>query len=180
MKIRTLALLGVLVFAAQAQAIVVVGTTAGGATWTRPVAGSPPTPPVSGVGIGVNYTVLPFTVSAAGSYIFLSSATSPLNWDNFTLLYQTAFNPASQFTNVLIGNDDQPSIGQSGFTYALNTSTTYLFITTGFAPGDAGAYSNSITGPGSVNVVPEPASFGLMALGLALVCGAARRRAAQR
>ena len=180
MKTRTLALLSALIFTAQAQAIVVLGTTVGAATWTRPVAGNPPTPPLSGIGVGVNYTVTPFTVSAAGSYLFQSTATSPVNWDNYTFLYQTSFNPASQFTNVLIGNDDNPSIGLSGFSYALNTGTTYFLITTGFATGDAGAYSDSITGPGNVNVVPEPAAFGLMALGLALVGTAVRRRAAQR
>ena len=173
-----LALAAAAVFAGQANAIVVVGTTTGGPTWNRPVAGTPPTPPLSGVGTAVRYTVLPFTVSAAGSYVFQSTATDPLNWDNYAFLYQTAFNPASPFTNVLVGNDDNIAIGSAGFTYALATGTNYFFITTGFANTDFGAYSNSITGPGTVTVtaVPEPETYALMALGLAGVLAAARRR----
>ncbi len=174
-------LLALAAFAAmvgQANAIVVVGTTAGGALWNRPVAGNPPTPPASGVGTAVPYTVLPFTVSSAGTYVFQSTATAPANWDNYAFLYQTAFSAAAPFTNVLIGSDDNPSIGLAGFSYALTTGTNYYFITTGFANTDFGAYSNSITGPGSVNVVPEPETYGLMLLGLAGVAAAVRRKSA--
>jgi len=175
---QLLALAAAAAYVASAHAIVVTGTTAGGPTWTRPVAGNPPTPPLSGVGVGVNYAVTPFFVSAAGSYVFQSTATAPVNWDNYTFLYATSFNPASQFTNVLIGNDDNTTIGLSGFSYALTANTQYVFVTTGFAPGDAGAWSLSITGPGNITLgaVPEPATYATMALGLAGLLAARRRR----
>jgi len=165
-------------FVGEAHAIVVVGTTLGGPTWTRPQAGTPPTL-LSGVGVGVSYSVTPFFVSTAGSYIFQSTATSPAGWDNFTFLYVNTFNPASQFTNVLVGNDDNPGIGLSGFTTALMANTQYRFVTTGFAPADAGAWSLDITGPGTITigVVPEPATYAMMALGLATLLAARRFRA---
>ena len=53
-------------------------------------------------------------------------------------------------------------------------------MTTGFESGiDFGAYANSISVPGTVNVVPEPGTYGLMALGLAFVGFAARRSRAR-
>ena len=56
-------------------------------------------------------------------------------------------------------------------------SNAQIFSEVGFWPErfDFGAYANSITGPGDVNVVPEPGTYGLMALGLAVVGFAARR-----
>lgn len=161
-----------------AHAVTISGTTAGGPTWTRPVAGSPPTPPLSGVGIGVNYSVTPLFVGTSGSYVFQSTATVPVNWDNYTFLYQTSFSPLAPFTNVLIGNDDNLTIGLSGFTQALTAGTQYFFVTTGFAPGDAGAWRLEVTGPGNINfgLVPEPGTYALMGLGAAAVLLATRRR----
>lgn len=161
-----------------AQAIVVLGTTAGGPTWTRPAAGNPPVG-LSGVGVGVNYSITPLFVGTSGSYAFLSSATAPVNWDNFSFLHQTSFNAASPLTNVLVGNDDNTTIGQSGFTRILTAGSQYFFITTGFQPGDAGAWSLDITGPGSISigVIPEPGTYALMGLGAAAVLLATLRRA---
>ena len=167
--------------AAPAQAIDVTGTTAGAATWARPVASgnAPPEPPLSFVGTAVRYTSLQFTVSTAGTYNFLSTSVIPAEWDNYAFLYRNAFNPTAQFANVLIGNDDfGGAVGVAGFSLALTAGTNYFFITTGFENTDFGSYTNSITGPGSVNVVPEPASVALLALGLLGVLGAARRRSA--
>jgi len=126
------------------------------------------------LGANVNYQKLEFTVTATGSYSFLSTATG--GWDNFLFLYGPSFNPAAPLVNGLIGNDDFSGIGTSGFTFSLTAGNSYVAVTTGFEGGvDFGAYANSITGPGNVNVVPEPGTYGLMALGLAVVGFAARR-----
>lgn len=164
-----------LVFSASvalADTVTFTGTTAGGPTWNRPVAGTPPTPPVSGVGTNVAYTVTQLSVSLSGSYVFQQTATNPVAWDNYTFLYQNSFNPLSQFTNVLIGNDDNPNIGLSGFTFNLNAGTTYLLVSTGFSNTDAGEWSTTITGQGIITVggggtnVPEPATMILLGSGI--------------
>jgi hypothetical protein len=167
---------GLALVAQVAAAQVFTGTTAGGPTWTRPVAGNPPVPPLSGIGVGVNYNALTFQVSANGLYDFLSEATNPVNWDNYTFLYSGSFNPLSAFTNVIIGNDDLVSIGRSGFNVNLTTGTNYIFVTTGFAQGDAGAFRTTIRGPGTATVVPEPSTYVLIATGLAGLAVARRRR----
>jgi hypothetical protein len=153
------------------------GTTAGQPTWNRPFQGTPPTPPASGVGTNVPYNVFEFTVDTAGLYDFLSVGTNPVNWDNYTFLYQNSFNPAQPFTNVLIGNDDFPSIGQSGFNgVSLATGTSYFFVTTGFGNSDAGAFTNTISGLGNVTPVPTPA---LVPGAVALCAGLLRKRKAE-
>jgi len=173
-KLSTLAfaaLLGV-TGAAQAATYNYTGNTTGAPTYTRSFfdfSGLSPS------GANVNYQTLEFTVTASGSYNFLSAASG--GWDNFLFLYGPSFNPASPLVNGLVGNDDfGGSIGTSGFSFTLTAGSTYVAVTTGFEGGlDFGAYANSITGPGDVNVVPEPGTYGLMALGLAVVGFAARR-----
>lgn len=151
-------------------------------TWNRPVANGnlPPVSPPSGVGTAVRYDVQSFFVSAAGSYTFQSTA----NYDNYTFLYQDSFNPLSQFTNVLIGNDDNPNVGLSGFTTNLVTGKNYFLVTTAFANTDIGSYSNNINGIGNITLgtiptgVPEPTSVALFGLALAGLAAAQRRKAA--
>lgn len=90
---------------------VFTGTTVGGPTFNRPVAGTPLTSH-SGVGTAVPYNFLSFTVFNSGSYNFLSEAIAPANWDNYLFLYQNSFNPGAPLSNALIGNDDYPTIGR--------------------------------------------------------------------
>jgi hypothetical protein len=149
------------------------GTTNGGPTWNRPLGGNPPTV-LSGVGTATPYNVFGFTVNATGLYDFLSNATDPLGWDNYLFLYSNSFNPVDQFTNVIVGNDDFPSIGASGFNGVnLTTGINYFLVTSGFGNADVGAFSNSISGVGDIassssTPVPTPALLpGIIGMGAA-------------
>lgn len=178
MRFSLLVLSLCLALVAPAATISYNGDTTGDPTWNRPVANGnlPPTPPASGVGTSVPYEVYAFTVSTTGAYDFLSSASQ--GWDNYLFLYHTSFNPASQFTNVIIGNDDFPSVGISGFNGVnLSSGVSYFLVTTGFSNSNFGAYTNRITGPGEITpgAVPEPATWALAGLGLA-AAGLLRRR----
>lgn len=169
---------------ALAGVLVVTGDTTGKPTWNRPIAGNPPVPPLSGVGTNVPYEVTEFTVTANGVYDFLNIGTNPVNWDNYLFLYQTAFNPATPFVNILIGNDDFPNIGRSGFSYGLLAGVTYVAVTTGFANTHFGQWEMTIRGPGDIllaggGVIPEPGTWAMMIAGFGLVgAGLRRRRAA--
>lgn len=164
-----------------ANAQTVAGTTTGGPTWNRPVSGAPPVPPLSGVGTAVPYVVIPLTISTNGSYVFQSTAITA-GYDNYAFLYQNSFNPAAQFTNLLVGNDDNPNIGLSGFTIALTTGTNYFFVGSGFANDDFGDFSLNVAGPGIATfngisgAVPEPATWAMMLLGFGGIGYSMRRR----
>ena len=144
------------------------GTTVGQPTWNRPLSGNPPTS-LSGVGTATRYSVFEFFVDTSGAYNFLSVATNPANWDNYTFLYQNSFNPLAPLTNVLRGNDDFPDVGQSGFNgVSLTAGVNYFLVTTGFGNTSTGAFTNTITGPGNIAAVPTPALLpGLIGMGVA-------------
>jgi len=171
------------VFAGPASAYVIDGTTTGAPTWQRPVDFGPYVPTaLSDIGTAVPFTSTAFSVTADGSYLFVSRGTNPADWDNYAFLYQDVFNPAAPLTNVLIGNDDYALVGFAGFDYTLQAGKTYYFVTTGYDNLDFGAYRNEITGPGNVVLaaVPEPASAMLLAFGLAGLIAAGSPRARTR
>ncbi|MDQ6651285.1 MAG: PEP-CTERM sorting domain-containing protein [Acidobacteriota bacterium] len=167
---------------ALADTVTFTGTTAGGPTWHRPVAnGNNPPTSLSGVGTAVPFSVTQLTVGTSGTYTFQCTATSPAGWDNYTFMYQNSFDSASPLTNVLIGNDDNPTVGLSGFSLNLNAGTTYFFIVTGFSNFDAGAWSTVASGPGTITVggvpgVPEPTTMLLLGSGLAGIAARLRKR----
>jgi hypothetical protein len=168
---------------AQAVTYTYSGLVGGSPSFNRPLADfSGP----SLFGVGSYYNSLTFNVSVSGAYTFLSTATSA--WDNFLLLYSPVFTATAPLSNGLIANDDFAGIGTSGFTFGLVVGTSYTLVTAGFDGSsqpiaDFGSYTNTITGPGTVTVtaavVPEPGSYGLMALGLAAMGVAVRRRQQQ-
>ena len=147
------------------------GTTLGGATFNRPVEDLSE---LSTTGTSVNYDTFSFSVGSAGSYSFLTTAT----FDSFVVLYESAFNPAAPLSNARVANDDLVSTSTSGLSFNLATGVQYHYVVTSFLNGDAGSYSTTIGGPGSVVPVPEPAAYAMLLVGLAVV-GLARRGASR-
>ncbi|RYG47666.1 PEP-CTERM sorting domain-containing protein [bacterium] len=117
---------------------------------------------LSSVGTAVRYDTQLFTVSQSGAYTLFIQSDAP---DTFLLLY-ASFDPLAPLSNFIGGNDDKSgSLTQSELTANLTAGTTYAFVTTSFSNADRFGYNNSITGLGTVNAVPEPASMAALALG---------------
>jgi len=170
--VATAAALAALGWIAPVQAQTFTGDTTGAPTFNRPLASFLG---LSVLGQNVRYDALGFTVDVSGSYNFLSLAAG--SWDNFLFLYSPSFDPTAPLLNGVIGNDDFPSIGRAGFNgVALTAGTPYVLVTTGFEAPNFGAFTNTITGLGVATPVPEPGTWGLMALGLAGIGALVRRR----
>jgi len=180
---RTLFALAALILATPAGAQVFTGTTTtSDPTFNRPLANGNAAPTgLSGVGTAVYYDRLGFTVTSSGSYTFLMQGLNPTNWDTYLGLYSNSFNATSPLTNALIYNDDNPTIGLSGFTYNLTTGTSYIAIMTGFGNTDMGSWSLTIAGPGTAvpvnaGAVPEPATWAMLMMGFGAVGATLRTR----
>lgn len=159
---------------AAAGSISFTGSTVGRPSFNRPDENQD-RPPVSLSGERVPFDVFAFTVNVTGTYNFTSAATNPANWDNFTLLYADAFDPTRPLINVLIANDDNPSVGRSGFSYGLIAGRRYFFVVTGYTAASVGTYAATIDGPGTIFPLPEPTTAVLTVIGL-LGLGCHRRR----
>ena len=159
---------------AQAGSVVLSGNTTTGATFNRPLEDLSA---LSSLGTGVHYNVYQFSVSAAGSYNFVTTSLQPDFFDPFVVLYGQSFNSSAPLANALIANDDfQGSQAVSGFDRQLAAGATYAYVTTGFSSTDYGSFTTTISGPGVIAAVPEVETSMLMLLGLAGLC--ARRKIA--
>ena len=141
--------------------------------WSRPIDPTPndpndltaPTQIASGGNGGnVRYDAFTFVPTITGLYTIISNAIAP-NWDNYIVLYQTTFNPATPLVNALAANDDYPIFGNVVGISRLNNvpltaGTTYILVTTGYANNSAGSAANSIS------QVPEPGTYALVSLAL--------------
>lgn len=133
------------------------GDTTGGPRFQRPLSGRPPTG-VSSVGNNVAYHTFSFAAPATTNYNFLSVA----NFDNFTILYGGAFNPATPLTNALVANDDFGSTRRSGFdNVPLTQGQSYTLVTTSFSNSDAGTFTNTITQQGTNYSIPDNSPGGV-------------------
>lgn len=157
---------------AHAETYAFAGDTTAAPTFHRPVTRTA----LSTVGTDVRYQPFTFTASASGAYTFISAATS---FDAYTFLYQGEFTPASPLTSLITLNDDIPgAYVESGFVAFLDASTPYTYVTAGFSNLEGGQFVATITGEGTISPVPEPAAYGMLVAGLALVGALGRRKAA--
>lgn len=123
-------------------------TTVGGPSWARPFSDCTGT---SGLG-PVNYHTQTFSVTVSGSY---SVSSTQDGWDGFIFVYQDPFTPGQPNTNCVAGNDDGAGgIGTSDIpSVTLTAGTTYIVVTTAFENGEEGSFTNTISGPGDINLV---------------------------
>lgn len=154
------------------------GTTIGGPEWVRPFADGTC---CSGLG-PVRYATQQFHLTADDTCDVSSTQNG---WDGYLFVYLDPFNPLAQTINFLAGDDDGPGgIGTSEIVgLSLAANTTYVVVTTGFANGDEGTFTNTINcpaatvrlGPFTAPVavaVPSMSAAGLAALaGLLMLVG---------
>lgn len=120
-------------------------TTAGAPAWNRPFAdctGQSMLGPVN------HHTQL-FHVDQTGNYAI--SSASP-GWDGFIFVYTHPFTPTSPNVNCITGNDDgDGGVGTSWIpAIELTAGTQYVLVTTAFEAGEEGAFTNTLTGPGTI------------------------------
>lgn len=144
------------------------GTTTGGPEWVRPFADGTC---CSGLG-PVRYATQQFQLSADDTCDVSSTQNG---WDGYLFVYLDPFNPLSQTTNFLAGDDDGAGgIGTSDIDdLTLAANTTYVVVTTGFENGEEGTFTNTISCPAATVrlgpftepvAVPSISAAGLAAL----------------
>jgi len=75
-------------------------------------------------------------------------------WDGYIHLYENSFDPTNQLNNLIAANDDGfGGIGTSDLVgLNLQDGTLYYLVTSGFAAGDEGSYSVTISGSGETQM----------------------------
>ncbi|MEH2166301.1 MAG: hypothetical protein V7K41_06440 [Nostoc sp.] len=147
----------------QASTISYSGDTTNAPTFNRPQtegfeSGTNPPTSLFSNGTAVPYYSQPFFVDTTGSYNIVGSQA----FLGIQFLYQNSFNPANPLVNLLSGNDPFPDEGKSGFSgLSLTANNQYFLVTTGFdnSNNSFGTFTNTITGPGNITLVPEPSSI---------------------
>jgi hypothetical protein len=161
-----------------AATVIVAGDTTGAPTYRRAGFGAPPTT-LSAIATATPYEVTPFSVSADGSYTLLVTSVSPTGWNNYLTLYKDSFDPANALTNVLQSSDNfSGATFNAQITRNLTAATRYFAVVAGSGNANFGSYNLTISGPGDINVVPEPASWAMLIAGFGLTGAAMRRRRA--
>ena len=108
----------------------------------------------------VRYTATNFIAPFSGVFVFQSVALT--NWDNYLVLYRTAFNPAQPLLNAMRANDNNPTVGTAGFTATLTGGEQYYVVTSAaFNGGGFREAANTVT-----SAVPEPATWMLCTVGI--------------
>jgi hypothetical protein len=169
-----LATLTVLGTPANAATVVTSGSlTNADPVFNSPNEGNPPTT----IAIGnYSFDAYRFTLSSNGSYALTAASTA---FDTYLGLYQGAFDPKNPLLNALEYNDDSAGSLNSLISRSLTTGVNYFAVVTSFATGATGAYTLSVSGPGTTTIggaVPEPATWAMMILGMGAVGYAMRRR----
>ncbi|WP_223265498.1 hypothetical protein [Nostoc sp. 'Peltigera membranacea cyanobiont' 210A] len=147
----------------EASTISYSGDTTNAPTFNRPQTegfegGTNPPTFLSSNGIAVPYYSQPFLVDTTGLYDVVGSQ----NFLGIQFLYQNSFNPTTPLVDLLSGNDPFPDEGTSGFSgLSLTANNQYFLVTTGFdnSNNSFGTFTNTITGPGNITLVPEPSSI---------------------
>jgi hypothetical protein len=155
---------------AHAELVVINGDISDSPTYRRPVEDLSR---LSNIGTAVSFDAIPFTVDTSGEYSLVASA---LGFDSFIVLYKNAFNPANGLLNAFAADDDLVSTNTSGFAASLNANQKYFLVLSGYDNDDAGRYSVTISGPGVISAVPEPAAWLMLGAGLAGLAYARRRQ----
>jgi len=150
------------------------GTNVGGVSFDRTFASCDG---ISGLG-PVLGSVQPFTVDTDGPYDFSSTQ----DYDGYIHIYENEFDPADAELNCIIGDDDGPGgIGTSEVLgVSLLAGVQYLAVTSAFAAGDEGVFTNNIGGVGTVTLgdgtplppppaVPTMSTWGMIAMALVLL-----------
>lgn len=108
----------------------------------------------------VRYTVTDFLAPFSGLFVFQSVTLT--NWDNYLVLYRTAFNPAAPLLNAVRANDNNPTVGIAGFSATLTGGERYYVVTSAaFNGGGFRQAANTVS-----SAVPEPATWMLCFAGL--------------